>query len=175
MLRKEAVIRQPAVVGQFYPADASKIEQALAEMIPVVVARRKAIAVVCPHAGWMYSGHTAGLVYSQVEIPDAVILVGPNHRDVGSPYAVYSTGAWRTPVVDVPIAESLALALLGDSELLVADAHAHSMEHSIEVQLPMLLRSNPNVQIVPVLIGGSWPESGGRDELSDIGASIAQT
>jgi MEMO1 family protein len=168
------VIRQPAVAGQFYPADAAEVSAALDALIPYVIPKRKAIAVVCPHAGWMYSGHTAGLVYSSVEIPDRVILVGPNHRDAGSRYAVYGSGAWHTPMGDVPIAESLALALLGNCGLLAEDTRAHAHEHSLEVQLPMLLRANPNVHVVPLLIGGSWPESGGRRELKEIGTALAK-
>jgi AmmeMemoRadiSam system protein B len=170
----KAVIRQPAVAGQFYPADASEIGAALDALIPATTTKRKAVAVVCPHAGWMYSGHTAGLVYSAVEIPDRVLLVGPNHRDAGSRYAVYSSGAWHTPMGDVPVAEPLALELLDRCELLAEDARAHTQEHSLEVQLPMLLRANPNVHIVPLLIGGSWPESGGRRELKEIGHTVAQ-
>ncbi|MGD0061029.1 MAG: AmmeMemoRadiSam system protein B [Verrucomicrobiia bacterium] len=168
------VIRQPAVAGQFYPAEASEIGAALDALILSTVPKRKAIAVVCPHAGWMYSGHTAGLVYSSVKVPDCVILVGPNHRNAGSHYAVYSSGAWHTPVGNVPVAEPLALELLDHCELLAEDTKAHAQEHSLEVQIPMLLRANPNVHIVPLLIGGGWPEGGGRRELKEIGGAVAQ-
>ncbi len=170
----ETVIRQPAVAGQFYPAGASEIETTLEKLIPTAPTKRKAIAVVCPHAGWMYSGHTAGLVYASVDIPDRVILIGPNHHGAGSRYAVYGSGAWHTPMGDVPVAEPLASALLDSCDLLTEDARAHIQEHSLEVQVPMLLRANPNVQIVPLVIGGGWPESGGRGELKDIGRALAQ-
>jgi len=169
------MIRPPAVAGQFYPETASQIDAELDALIRPVAVRRKAVAVVCPHAGWMYSGQTAGLVYSNVEIPDRVILVGPNHRGIGSNYAVFSAGVWRTPVGDAPIAEPLAAALLDACELLAEDARAHSAEHSLEVQVPMLLRANPNVRIVPVIIGGGWPESGGRHNLREIAGAIVQT
>ena len=169
------MIRPPAVAGQFYPETAAEIDAELDALIRPSAVRRQAVAVVCPHAGWMYSGQTAGLVYSHVEIPDRVILVGPNHHGLGSTYAVFSSGTWRTPVGDVPVAEPLAAALLDNCELLSEDSRAHGAEHSLEVQLPMLLRANPNVRIVPVLIGGTWPESGGRHNLRDIAAAITQT
>jgi MEMO1 family protein len=168
------MIRQPAVAGQFYPAVEAEVGAALDAIICPTSTRRKAIAVVCPHAGWTYSGKTAGLAYSNVDIPDRAILVGPNHHGIGSRYAVYSSGAWHTPVGDVPIAEPLALELLDGCELLAEDTRAHAQEHALEVQLPMLLRANPNVRVVPVLVGGKWPESGGRSELREIGAAIAQ-
>ncbi len=169
------MVRPPAVAGQFYPGTASEVDAALQTFIPLSASKRRAIAVVCPHAGWTYSGRTAGFVYSQVEIPDRVILVGPNHHGVGSKYAVYGSGSWHTPGGDVPIAEPLAAELLDNCELLAEDARAHGGGHSLEVQVPMLLRANPSVRIVPLLIGGGWPESGGRRDLREIGAAIAQT
>jgi hypothetical protein len=169
------MIRPAAVAGQFYPGTASEVDAALETFISPSVSKRHATAVVCPHAGWAYSGRTAGFVYSQVEIPDRVILVGPNHQGVGSKYAVYAAGSWDTPAGSVPIAEPLAAALLDNCELLAEDARAHDGEHSLEVQVPMLLRVNPNVRIVPLLIGGGWPEGGGRGNLREIGAAIAQT
>ena len=169
------MIRLPAVAGQFYPATAGEVHAQLDALLPATTTKRKAIAVVAPHAGWMYSGATAGSVYSRVEIPERVILVGPNHHGRGSPYALFDAGSWRTPVGDVPVAAALAASLLDCCELLASDPRAHAAEHSLEVQVPMLQRLNPNVQIVPVLIGGGWPEAGGRHELAEIGAAIAQT
>ncbi|MCG3150546.1 MAG: hypothetical protein PCFJNLEI_04032 [Verrucomicrobiae bacterium] len=166
-------IREPAVAGQFYPADGREVDVQLDRFIRPT-GLRPAIAIVVPHAGWMYSGTTAGLAYSDVIVPERVILVGPNHRGGGSPYAVYDAGAWRTPVGDVPIAGALAAELLDRCELLAEDYRAHRAEHSLEVQVPMLRRANPRVQIVPVLIGGAWPDAGGRGELRMIGEAIAE-
>lgn len=166
------MIRLPAVAGQFYPADARMVEAELDRVMPPTE-RRRAIAAVVPHAGWKYSGTTAGRVYSRVEIPERVILIGPNHRGEGSPYALYDSGVWQTPVGDVRVAEPLAAELLDRCELLTGDCRAHHVEHSLEVQVPMLRRANPLVQIVPVLIGGAWP---GKDaELRMIGQAIAET
>lgn len=168
------MIRQPAVAGQFYPAGAKQVEAELDALIRPAMARRSAIAVVVPHAGWMYSGPTAGTVYSSVCVPDRVIMVGPNHHGIGSPYALFDAGAWRTPVGDVPVDEPLAAELLDHCDLLAADPRAHGGEHSLEVHVPMLHRVNPHVRIVPVLIGGGWPESGGRDNLRELGTSVAE-
>ena len=167
------MIRQPAVAGQFYPATAAKIEAELARLIHPAPTQREAIAVVVPHAGWQYSGATAGKVYEAVRVPNTVILIGPNHHGAGSDYALYDAGSWRTPVGDVPIDEALAALLLGNCNLLSPDPRAHAFEHSLEVQAPMLQRANPEVRIVPLLIGGGWPESGGRANLRAIGEAVA--
>jgi AmmeMemoRadiSam system protein B len=169
-MERQTMIRPPAVAGQFYPGAAAQVNASLDHLMRPVEKQRDALAVVVPHAGWMYSGATAGMAYAAVRVPDRVIMLGPNHHGLGSPYAVADTGAWRTPVGDAPICEPLAAALIRNCALLTADRGAHSMEHSLEVQVPFLLRRNPNVQIVPILIGRA-----GRKEMREIGAAIART
>ena len=169
-MEKQTMIRPTAVAGRFYPGAAAQVNADLDRLLQPVEQQRDALAVVVPHAGWMYSGATAGAAYAVVHVPDRVIMLGPNHHGLGDPYAVADAGAWRTPVGDVPICEPLAAALLRNCALLTADRRAHSMEHSLEVQVPFLLRRNPNVQIVPILIG-----SAARKDLREIGAAIART
>lgn len=166
--------RQPAVAGQFYPADPAVIDRDLAALLEPAPTRREAIAVVAPHAGWMYSGVTAGKVYSAVTIPDRVLLIGPNHRNVGAPYALCEAGQWETPLGRVPLAAPLAAELVDHCDLLADDSRAHAFEHSLEVQVPMLQKLNPALQIVPLVIGGDWPWSGGRHRLRQLGESIAE-
>ena len=91
------MIRQPAVAGQFYPGNARSVEAGLDQFIHPVAVPRPAIGLVVPHAGWMYSGATAGIAYSSVKIPDHVIMIGPNHHGLGSPYALFDAGKWLTP------------------------------------------------------------------------------
>ena len=169
-MERQTVIRPPAVAGQFYPGTAAQVNADLDRFLRPVEKQRDALAVLVPHAGWMYSGATAGIAFSVVRVPDRVIMLGPNHHGLGDPYAMANAGAWRTPVGDAPICEPLAKALLKNCALLTADPRAHSVEHSLEVQVPFLLRRNPNVQIVPVLIGRAV-----QKELREIGAAIART
>jgi len=164
------MIRQPAVAGQFYPGNARSVEAGLDQFIHPVAVPRPAIGLVVPHAGWMYSGATAGIAYSSVKIPDHVIMIGPNHHGMGSPYALYDAGKWLTPVGEVAVDEPLAAELLDHCDLLSEDLRAHAMEHCLEVQVPMLHRVNPYVRIVPLLIG-----SHDRDDLQQIGQDIAAT
>lgn len=166
------MIRPAAVAGQFYPATATEVAAELERIWPPVGPPRPAIAVMVPHAGWMYSGRTAAKVYASVTVPDRVVLVGPNHRDIGSRYAIADAGSWETPLGRVKIAEPLAAELLDACELLAEDPRAHAREHSLEVQVPMLQRANPQVQIVPIVIGGPWPDAGGRGDLRQLGETI---
>ncbi|MEM2875732.1 MAG: AmmeMemoRadiSam system protein B, partial [Candidatus Bathyarchaeia archaeon] len=52
---------------------------------------KNTIALVCPHAGYMYSGPVAAHAYYQLALdgkPDTVILLGPNHTGMGSALSI---------------------------------------------------------------------------------------
>src|SRR5207342_1689888 len=98
-------------------------------------------AALAPHAGYRYSGRTAGRMFSALDVPRRVIVIGPNHtgdghaKDGGS---VFALGVLRTPLGDVPVDEPLAADLLARCSLLEDDPDAHTREHGIEVMLPFL-------------------------------------
>jgi len=143
--------RKACVAGQFYPGSAGDLQAAVKGFLSET-ARQKATAVICPHAGYIYSGAVAGAVYSAVEIPDDVILIGPNHTGLGPKASVMTEGAWEIPTGVVEINAELAGRVAGSTELFSSDVSAHLGEHSLEVQLPFLYYLNRNVRIVPVTI-----------------------
>ena len=146
------MIREAAVAGQFYPGTRDALLEAVKRCV-VEGERAPAIAVVCPHAGYPFSGPVAGAVFSRVTIPDVVVILGVSHRTARAPFAIMAGGAWRTPLGDVPIESKLAKAVLKRSQHIKDDARAHRYEHSLEVQVPFLQAFNPNVRIVPILVG----------------------
>lgn len=111
---------------------------------------KDAIGMIVPHAGWKYSGKTAGIVYSSSEICDTYIILCPNHTGLGSEIAVYPAGAWETPLGYIEVDEEIAKAIVKNSKYAEADFTAHLMEHSIEVQLPFIKVLNPDAKIVPI-------------------------
>jgi hypothetical protein len=145
--------RMPAVSGQFYPGTASGLSRTLLALTREVKERIPAIAVVAPHAGYVYSGAVAGELFSSVRVPGRAVIFCPNHTGIGEDAAIMSHGAWRMPWGDVPVDEELAARLETACPLLREDASAHSREHAIEVQLPFLHRFRPDVRIVPVALG----------------------
>ncbi len=147
------MLRQPAVAGQFYPAEGPLLKQQVSGYLEQGSNKRPAVGVVSPHAGYIYSGSVAGQVFSQLEIPRQVILLGPNHHGLGHRGAVWSHGAWLSPLGEVPVARSLAEELLASCPQLAEDHLAHRHEHSLEVQLPFLQLCRPDLEIVPVCLG----------------------
>jgi MEMO1 family protein len=149
-------LRQPAVAGHFYPDVRRTLERDLDTYLAVgspELRYSNAIGCLAPHAGYMYSGHVAGAVYGRLPPQPCYIVLGPNHRGYGEPLALMSTGAWLTPLGEVPLDTSLARSVQERCPLLTEDAHAHSSEHSLEVQIPFLQRSAGDFTLVPIALG----------------------
>ena len=145
--------RPPACAGSFYEASADGLHQQVQSLLEPQANYVSAIAIVCPHAGLMYSGKVAGAVYSRVRIPRCAILVGPNHSGHGPPLSVYAKGNWSVPVGLVPIVEDLAEAFLAACTDAAADYTAHQYEHCLEVQLPFLLARRSDIEMLPIVVG----------------------
>jgi len=149
------MVRQPAVAGQFYTSDPSRLRDQLEKFTEGKVRKIKAIGAIVPHAGYVYSGTVAGSVYARIKIPETVVILGPNHHGVGSSAALFPPGEWVTPLGTVGINQQLSALLLKHSTLVEEDSTAHQYEHSIEVQVPFLQFLRPEVTIVPLCLGFS--------------------
>jgi MEMO1 family protein len=149
------MLRQPAVSGQFYSSDPIQLRDQLEKFVTAEDGQVKALGAIVPHAGYVYSGAVAGSVYARVEIPDTVVILGPNHHGVGSRAALFPPGKWLTPLGNVSINQQLSTLILDNSSLVEEDRTAHQYEHSIEVQVPFLQYIRPDVTIVPLCLGFS--------------------
>ncbi len=97
-----------------------------------------AIGVIVPHAGYIYSGHVAGAIYTRVVVPTRTIILCPNHTGFGVPLSIMNRGEWQTPLGSLQIDSEMADALMTSNPDLEEDSEAHRREHAIEVQLPFL-------------------------------------
>jgi AmmeMemoRadiSam system protein B len=146
------MIRKPAVSGQFYESSPTRLTRQVNDFLEADSEKESAIGIVSPHAGLMYSGRVAGAVYSRIKMPQTFILIGPNHTGLGQPVSLMSSGVWHMPTGELKIDEDLAGALKKGSDIISEDSLAHSMEHSLEVQLPFILHFSSDVSIVPVIM-----------------------
>ena len=164
-----SAVRTPAVAGKFYPRRPEELRREVQEYTSAgEPGRIAAIGCIAPHAGYMYSGHVAGAVYSRLEIPNRVIILCPNHTGMGHPLAIMTRTAWQTPLGDVAADAELGTALLQRFPSLHEDSAAHRSEHAIEVQLPFLQALRPDLTFLPVAIGTS-----DFDILRKVGESLA--
>jgi AmmeMemoRadiSam system protein B len=165
------MIRLPAVAGQFYPATPRDLSSLIHRFLdengkPEKVCVR---ACVVPHAGYIYSGHVAAAVFSRIEIPKKILILGVRHQPRGEALAIMSQGEWRTPLGDVTIDRVLGLRLRRECPALQEDEVAHSREHSLEVEIPFLQVLQPEFMFVPIAFGSTDVE-----ELVKIGEGIAE-
>jgi AmmeMemoRadiSam system protein B len=146
------MVREPAVAGRFYPGSSALLAAEVDGFLRPATARLAAKGLVAPHAGYMYSGAIAGEVYRRVEIPARVVILGPNHTGLGATASLWPGGTWRTPLGEVPIDDGLTDALL-EAPGVELDDQAHLHEHSLEVQVPFLERSQPHLSIAALCLG----------------------
>ncbi len=147
-----AKIRRPTQAGAFYEGNAESLKKQIEDCflhkfgpgkIPEVVeaGTRKIVGLVCPHAGYMFSGSVAAHAYYELALdgtPEVFVIFGPNHTGYGSALAVMNEGVWRTPLGDVEVDSGTANQIVRESRIVDVDDSAHRFEHSIEVQLPFL-------------------------------------
>ena len=111
----------------------------------------------------------AGSVYSVVNIPQNIIIIGPSHRYGGSSFALARRGVWETPLGDVPLNSELAGRLMDVFPRFSENQEMHASEHSLEVQLPFLQYFRPDITLVPICIA----THSSYDQLKDMGEAIS--
>jgi len=161
------LIRRPAVAGQFYEGRSEQLIKSIEScflhplgpgQLPKDVDthnKREIMAIVSPHAGYIYSGPVAAHGFLELwkdrpEPPDTIIIIGPNHHG-GIPLATMAEGGWQTPLGVVEIDSEVANALIETSKSIKSDEYSHTFEHSIEVQIPFLqYLYKSNFKFVPI-------------------------
>lgn len=151
-------VKEPEVAGAFYPAGAKELsgmlDEFLAEASPAAVSGH-IIALVCPHAGYGYSGRIAADGYKLIRgMPyTTVVILGAAHHFGFGGVSVYPDGVFRTPLGDVPVDAEFAAGLLGREKDVYFEPRAFDKEHSVEVHIPFLQKTLKNFKIVPVVFG----------------------
>jgi len=145
------MVREAVVAGRFYPASDGELTSILDQLFKDQQPLKKVIAVISPHAGYIYSGALAAKTLSCITIPERVILLGPNHTGMGEKISL-SPDDWRIPTGTVVCDREMSDFLLSCVNGIRTDREAHRNEHSLEVLLPFLLHLNPSVKIIPLTL-----------------------
>lgn len=159
-----ATVKEPAVAGSFYPGDRKRLEAELDQYLSVPgdpAGSGRLLALIAPHAGYVYSGGVAGHAYARLKGKDirTVIMLGPTHFAAVNGAVIYPGTGLRTPLGVVPVAEELARSLASERDGVRLAAEPFAREHSLEVQLPFLQKTLRDFRVVPILIGRMTPES----------------
>jgi len=152
-------VREPAVAGKFYPESAVKlrraIEKFLQDAVPVKV--KKPIAIIVPHAGYIFSGQICADGFKQVSQQqyDVIVVLGTNHTNaIFEKISIYPGSGFRTPLGTVSVEKNIVTSLLKtDPTDCILDKSLHELEHSVEVMVPFIQVVFPEAKIVPVIVG----------------------
>lgn len=152
-------IRQAYRAGSFYQADPNRCRQEAMQLVQQAALPADLPKVLygglVPHAGWAFSGATAAMTLKALAAAgrlERVVIFGADHFVRAAGASLFDKGSWQTPLGPVAIDQELADQLLSHCPLLHTAAAAHAREHSIEVQLPLMLVLSPGAKIVPINI-----------------------
>jgi len=157
-------VKEPAVAGVFYPGERGELGRVVDGFLANAATppgSGRLIALIAPHAGYMYSGQVAAYAYRHLaeRSIDTVILIGASHFASYAGVSVYAEGSWKTPLGKVKINEKIATSLLNEKAGVTFNRDAFAKEHSLEVQLPFLQRTLKDLTVVPILMGAATQAS----------------
>jgi AmmeMemoRadiSam system protein B/AmmeMemoRadiSam system protein A len=158
--------RQPVAAGRFYAPDKVTLRSDLSALFGSCVkpsSANEVRAIICPHAGYVYSGKVAASAFSAVDRNKSfrnIFVIGSSHVMSFNGASVYNTGDFITPLGKITINKEIANKLKEGNALFDFPTDAHKQEHSIEVQIPFIqYYFTKDQQIVPIIIGTNNTEN----------------
>lgn len=158
-MKKNILVREAAVAGQFYDDDpltlAEQIQKFLSEARKKGAEKKKVYAIIVPHAGYLYSGQTAAQAFALIEnfSYKRAIIIAPSHRYGFSGLAYGDFDKFSTPLGEIDTDKDFIAKIAGQSHFIQKIERAHYGEHSLEVELPLLQRTQKKIKIVPFICG----------------------
>jgi AmmeMemoRadiSam system protein B/AmmeMemoRadiSam system protein A len=156
--REPGPIQEPVVAGTWYPGNPSELKALVESALDKAAGSEvdgKIAAVVCPHAGFMYSGGVAAYSYRALRGKkfDTVMVIGVSHRYPFRGVAIYDCAGFRTPLGVMPVDGAMVSDLMKREPRIKNLPEAFQNEHSLEMQLPFLQTVLPKAKLVPLIIG----------------------
>lgn len=146
-------VRMPAVAGKFYTAHPAGLRREVeGYLAQPAAAKRPALGVMVPHAGYIYSGAVCGRALASIEIPERVLLLHTKHQLGGGDLSLATFARWETPLGVAPSDRKLTEAL-AETIGIQASNLPHYMEHAAEVVLPFLQVLQPKVRPAVISVG----------------------
>lgn len=169
-------IREPVLAGEWYPGQPEILFKDLKKYLNNVKNEKiegEIIALISPHAGYMYSGQVAAFAYQLVEGKqfDTVIVIGPSHRFPFRGASLWDRGGFKTPLGVVSVDTELSKKLMEKRKEIRFIPEAHAQENSLELQIPFLQMVLKSFKIVPIVMEPDWS----WDTCQYLSSAIAET
>jgi AmmeMemoRadiSam system protein B/AmmeMemoRadiSam system protein A len=155
-------VRPPAVAGAFYPGSPSELAKMVAKQFheaskPEIAGRP--VAIISPHAGYVYSGGIAAKGYKILEAQSfaTVIVISPSHMAYFAGVTAFDGKAYSTPLGEIQIDRELTEKIASASDLISFSNTGHTVsggrsEHALEVQLPFLQTTLGDFSLVALMM-----------------------
>ena len=160
-------IRRPYAAGSFYPGTAEALRQTVQAYLegaelPSDLPTGEIVALMAPHAGYLYSAAVAAPAYKLLPRSDCDTIVIIGH-DLGPHPGIIAVmddhDAFDTPLGSVPVDTELVHVLEAHDNRFIVHNRIHSQEHSVEIHLPFIKTLKPDVKIVPMLFTDATPSN----------------
>jgi AmmeMemoRadiSam system protein B/AmmeMemoRadiSam system protein A len=133
-----------------YLHDADDAMKSTAEAVP----DQQVLALIAPHAGYLYSGKTAAFSYQATQSPSVkrVFVLGPSHHVALHGVALPAATTFETPIGNLQV-DKQTVKELQSYPLFSVQPDVHKVEHSLELQLPFIRQAFGDVKLVPLVVG----------------------
>lgn len=152
--------REPVVAGSFYPENKDVLKaqlESLFDQASGIQTHDIVLAIIAPHAGYVFSGKVAASAYNQIDPNkeyENIFILASSHRVLFNGASIYNQGDYITPLGKVKVNKEIANKLIDENKVFIFNPEAHSAEHSLEVQLPFLqYKMKKDFQIIPIVTG----------------------
>jgi len=169
-------IREPIFAGSWYPGEPEILSRDVRRYLENAKKERlegEIVALISPHAGYIYSGQVAAYAYKLIEgkVFDSVVVVAPSHRALFKGASLYDRGGYRTPLGVVPIDTELSQKMMERRKEIQFLPEAHSQEHSLEIQIPFLQVVLKSFRLIPIVMEPYW----NWETCQSLASAIAET
>lgn len=146
------------LAGSWYSADKNALRSEIKAYLDNVKGTKElnnVLALIIPHAGYRYSGQVAAYGIKQIECKNfkRVIVIGPSHRVyMNNVVSIPSVTHYSTPLGEIPL-DIEFISELRKYPFVKSNAQADTLEHSVQIEFPLLQCALKNFKIVPIVVG----------------------
>ncbi|MGH7897558.1 MAG: AmmeMemoRadiSam system protein B [Candidatus Binatia bacterium] len=150
-------IHPPNLAGSWYPADAGELRAEIEALVGTPTDDPELRAIVVPHAGYRYSGKAAGAAYARLSRGRfrRAVVIAPSHYHSFDGAAVFPGSGFETPLGTIAVDRDAVHQLAG-AKFFHSTSAPYAREHALEIQLPFLQTIDPDIRLVPVLVGAAF-------------------
>ena len=164
---KKPDVRPSILAGIWYPEQPQALSQQVDDYLSKATLdswEGEVVGLVCPHAGYRYSGPVAGHAFRAVQGQSyqTVVILSPYHRTHYYPMLTTTHSAYQTPLGEITIDQKNLDALqakLKEKGVQTIETIDNDQEHAIEIELPFLQRAlTGDFKLIPLMLSGTGAE-----------------